>query len=83
MLPVGSAAAPVNNVKLELDRGADAVPSDDVLEDVVERLGMTGGGGDADDGRTSGEEGETADDCGGGEEEEEEGGRGSGGEDCT
>lgn len=79
MLPVGSAAAPVNNVKLELDRGADAVPSDDVLEDVVERLGVLSGGGKVDDGRTNGEEGGGADDCGGGEEKS----GGDGGEDCT
>jgi hypothetical protein len=79
MLPVGSAAAPVNCEKLELDRGADAVPSDNVLEEVVERLGVTGGGGEADDGRTGGEKGGAADDCGDGEE----GGGGRGEEDCT
>jgi hypothetical protein len=81
MLPVGSAAAPVNDEKLKLDRGADAVPSDNVLEDVVERLGVIGSGGEADDGRRGGEEGGAADDCGG--REEGEGGGGRGEEDCT
>jgi hypothetical protein len=50
MLPVGRAAAPVNNEKLELGRGPEAVPSEGVLEEVVERLGVTGGGGEADEG---------------------------------
>jgi hypothetical protein len=36
-------------VPLKLDRGAEEVPSTDVCEEVVERLGVTGGGGEATD----------------------------------
>lgn len=62
-MPVGIAAAPVNNEKLELARGPDAVPSEGVLEEVVERLGVTGTGA-ADDGGAA-EDGGAADDGGG------------------
>lgn len=46
ILPVGSAAAPVNCEILELGGGAEAVPSEGVLEVVVLRLEKAGGAGE-------------------------------------
>lgn len=71
---MGSAAAPVKYEKLELAAGPDAVPSNVVLEDVVERLGVTGGGGAAedgtpDDGTSDGGGTGAAEDSGGAKEE--------------
>jgi len=57
--PVGSAAAPVYGVMLELGGGPEAVPFEGVLEVVVERLetadgGSGGAGGDEEGARDEG-----------------------------
>ncbi|KAL5119995.1 hypothetical protein ACEQ8H_002093 [Pleosporales sp. CAS-2024a] len=72
MLPVGSAAAPVKKEKLELACGPEEVSSEGVLDEVVERLGVTGGAGptddDAEDETTGNEEPGSTEDAGGAED---------------